>query len=155
MGKVLRCDRLRDGGLEVEFAREEDARRALRTTSFAFTVRDQAQKTTIKLSINVSPHNTKNSSKGIINCFDLRDTSEDEIVEGLSPFGVTGAFRMKARRGGEMIPTNNIILTFNMTDLPSEVTVGYVRVKVRPYIPNPMRCFRCQRFGHTKTHCRN
>ena len=39
-----------------------------------------------------------------------------------------------------MIPTDNIILTFDSTELPAYVTVGYVRVKVRPYVPNPMRC---------------
>ena len=32
--------------------------------------------------------------------------------------------------------------------------VGYVRVKVRPYVPSPLRCFRCLRFGHTRDFCR-
>ncbi|KAF0288377.1 Nucleic-acid-binding protein from mobile element jockey [Amphibalanus amphitrite] len=50
--------------------------------------------------------------------------------------------------------TNNIILTFDSTDLPSEIRVGYVKVRVRPFVPAPMRCFRCQRFGHTKDNCR-
>ncbi|GFU09384.1 RNA-directed DNA polymerase from mobile element jockey [Trichonephila clavipes] len=27
-------------------------------------------------------------------------------------------------------------------------------VKIRPYIPNPLRCFKCQRFGHSQTSCR-
>ncbi|GFS48922.1 uncharacterized protein TNCV_3668461 [Trichonephila clavipes] len=26
--------------------------------------------------------------------------------------------------------------------------------KIRPYIPNPLRCFKCQRFGHSQTSCR-
>ncbi|GBL54194.1 hypothetical protein AVEN_39335-1 [Araneus ventricosus] len=29
-----------------------------------------------------------------------------------------------------------------------------MRLSVRTYIPNPLRCFKCQRFGHSKTHCR-
>ncbi|GBN04891.1 hypothetical protein AVEN_124499-1 [Araneus ventricosus] len=29
-----------------------------------------------------------------------------------------------------------------------------MRLSVRPYIPNPLRCFKCQRFGHSKTSCR-
>ncbi|KAF0308239.1 Nucleic-acid-binding protein from mobile element jockey [Amphibalanus amphitrite] len=52
------------------------------------------------------------------------------------------------------VSTNNIILTFDSTDLPSEIRVGYVKVRVRPFVPAPMRCFRCQRFGHTKDNCR-
>ncbi|GBL60828.1 hypothetical protein AVEN_200509-1, partial [Araneus ventricosus] len=29
-----------------------------------------------------------------------------------------------------------------------------MRLSVRTYIPNPLRCFQCQRFGHSKTSCR-
>ena len=35
------------------------------------------------------------------------------------------------------------------------VNVGYVRVKVDRYIPNPLRCFKCQKFGHSSRLCRN
>ncbi|GFX64861.1 uncharacterized protein TNCV_1095051 [Trichonephila clavipes] len=31
---------------------------------------------------------------------------------------------------------------------------SYLRCSVRPYIPNPLRCFQCQRFGHSKPTCR-
>ncbi|GFV98268.1 putative RNA-directed DNA polymerase from transposon BS [Trichonephila clavipes] len=31
---------------------------------------------------------------------------------------------------------------------------GYLHCKIRPYIPNPLRCFKCQRFGHSQTACR-
>ncbi|GBN71255.1 hypothetical protein AVEN_229703-1 [Araneus ventricosus] len=34
------------------------------------------------------------------------------------------------------------------------VTAGYIKLTVRPYIPNPLRCFKCQRFGHSKAFCR-
>ena len=154
-GKVTRCDKLRDGAIEVEFAHAADAAKAMKSTSFTYHVRDGAGRREVSLPVTVAPHRTKNFTKGIINCFDLRDVSEDEMVEGLSRFGVTEARRIVSKRGGVTIPTNNIVLTFSSLDLPSEVVVGYVRVKVRAFIPNPMRCFRCQRFGHTKTHCRN
>ncbi|GBN69365.1 hypothetical protein AVEN_15741-1 [Araneus ventricosus] len=29
-----------------------------------------------------------------------------------------------------------------------------MRLSVRTYIPNPLRCFKCQRFGHSKISCR-
>ncbi|GFY03440.1 uncharacterized protein TNCV_3131981 [Trichonephila clavipes] len=41
----------------------------------------------------------------------------------------------------------------NMLDQKS-VKAAYLHCPVRPYIPNPLRCFQCQRFGHSKTVCR-
>ncbi|GFW70389.1 putative RNA-directed DNA polymerase from transposon X-element [Trichonephila clavipes] len=38
--------------------------------------------------------------------------------------------------------------------LPSNIKAGYLNCKVRPYIPNPLLCFKCQRFGHSQTSCR-
>ena len=152
-GKVTRCDKLRDGAIEVEFATACDAARALRATAFAYSVRDGDHRRDVLIPMTVAPHRTKNSVKGIINCFDLRDVSEDEIVEGLSGFGVTQAKRITTRRGGAQAPTDNIILTFQGNDLPPNVLVGYVRVKVRAFIPSPMRCFSCQKYGHPRTRC--
>lgn len=154
-GRVLRCDKLRDGSIEVEFVSGNDAARALRSKYFTFSKRDRSGKRDVSLPITVAPHRTKNFSRGVISCYELQDTTEEEIVDGLSSSGVTEAKRILARRGGDTLPTNTIILTFDRTELPSEVIVGYTRVRVRPYVPNPMRCFRCQRFGHTRTHCRN
>ena len=34
------------------------------------------------------------------------------------------------------------------------VIAGYLNCQIRPYIPNPMRCFNCQRYGHSKGSCR-
>ncbi|GFV76462.1 hypothetical protein TNCV_928311 [Trichonephila clavipes] len=41
-------------------------------------------------------------------------------------------------------------------DLPrDQVKMAYhIRCPVRPYIPNPLRCFQCQRCGHSKNVCR-
>ena len=154
-GKVVRCDKLRDGGIEVEFANSEDAERALTASHFSFTARSESGRREVRLPINVEPHRSKNSSKGVIHCIDLDDVSDEDIAEGLADAGVIGARRIMSRKRGMLVPTRNIVLHFNQLELPREVTVGYVRVKVRPYVPSPMRCFRCLRFGHTRERCRN
>ena len=155
MGRVVRCDKLRDGGVEVEFSSEVDAKRALSATSFTYTVKDKGERREVKLPITVTAHRTKNGSKGVIHCADLEDVDDEEIEDGLADFGVIAARRIKSkRRDGTLTPTHNIILSFNQLDLPKEVVVGYLRVKVRPYIPSPLRCFRCLRFGHTRDYCK-
>ncbi|GFV06951.1 uncharacterized protein TNCV_2917111 [Trichonephila clavipes] len=62
--------------------------------------------------------------------------------------------RITIRRDGQVLNTKHLILTFNTPDLPQTVKMAYLRCPVRPYIPNPLRCFQCQRFGHSKTVCR-
>ncbi|GFV25509.1 uncharacterized protein TNCV_1147791 [Trichonephila clavipes] len=62
--------------------------------------------------------------------------------------------RIAIKRDSNIIPTKHIILTFNKPKLPTTVKAGYLNCKIRPYIPNPLRCFKCQRFGHSQTACR-
>ena len=154
-GKAIRCEKLKDGSIEVEYSEEKDAKRALAATEFSYTVREGHDRRLVKLPVSVSAHRTKNSTRGVIFCFDLEGVSDEDIAEGLSDVGVTSARRIRSRRAGVLTPTHNIILTFNRVDLPLDVHVGYVRVKVRPYIPGPMRCFKCLRFGHTRDFCKN
>ena len=78
----------------------------------------------VSLPITVAPHRTKNFSRSVISCYELQDTTEEEIVDGLSSSGVTEAKRILTRRRGDTFPTNTIILTFDRTELPSEVIVG-------------------------------
>ena len=38
-----------------------------------------------------------------------------------------------------------------------KITVGYLnllKVKVTPFVPNPMRCYNCSKFGHTSQRCK-
>ena len=53
-----------------------------------------------------------------------------------------------------VIPTNTLFLTFSSPELPKEITVGYLKVKVALFVPNPMRCFNCNKFGHTSQRCK-
>ena len=151
---MARCEKLRDGGLEVEFRDEKDAENAMRATVFTYTVRDAGGKRQVRLSIHVSPHRTKNSSRGVIFCPDLADMEDEETATGLYESGVAGARRIRTKNGGALVPPHSIILAFDSADLPKEVHVGYEVLKVRPYVPSPMRCFRCLRFGHTRDYCK-
>ena len=104
------------------------------------------------LPVNVEPHETLNSSKGVIKSRDLDTCSEADLVSELK--GVTAARRIIVRRGEKEIKTNTWVLTFDVPRPPSTLIVEYLSLAVRPFVPNPMRCFGCHRFGHTRTRCR-
>ncbi|XP_041364243.1 protein ecdysoneless homolog [Gigantopelta aegis] len=106
------------------------------------------------LPIKVTAHSSLNSSKGVIRCRDLEGVSEEEICQNLRIQGVTAVRRIKVRRNNDLLPTNTCILTFNVPTLPQSVKAGYLNIPVEPFIPNPLRCFKCQRFGHGQNTCR-
>ncbi|GBO40288.1 hypothetical protein AVEN_190982-1 [Araneus ventricosus] len=53
-----------------------------------------------------------------------------------------------------LVPGKQNKLKLKPNKLPEHIKAGYMRLSVRTYIPNPLRCFKCQRFGHSKTSCR-
>ena len=107
-------------------------------------------KKVLGIPVSVSPHSTLNSSKGTIFCDNIHKHTEDQIQAKLEDQGVTHVHRIK-RRDGEY--TFLYVLTFNTTTLPQNIKVGYMNCKVRLYIPNPRRCFKCQGYGHGQNTC--
>jgi hypothetical protein len=89
----------------------------------------------------------------------------DELTAELSDQGVVAVHNIKQRRDGiERItpviiltfrtPTPVIILTFRTPTPPKEIFAEYLAVKVDVYVPNPLRCFKCQQFGHHQSACK-
>ena len=95
-----------------------------------------------------------NSSRGVIRCSALSDLSEVEIRDELKTQGVVEVHRVTVKKEGKVIPTNTLSLTFNRPDMPKEIKVGYLQVKVDLFVPNPLRCFNCNKFGHTSQRCK-
>ena len=105
--------------------------------------------------IKVSAHKTLNTSKGVIRCRELADTSEDEIVDGLKSQGVIEVHRVTRKQGDTKVPTHTFFLTFAVPKLPESIKIGFLHVKVSLFVPSPLRCFKCQKFGHSQGRCRN
>lgn len=106
-----------------------------------------------EFSVEVIPHKALNYSKGVITCRDFLNCSVEEISEGLKPAGVIEVRRITTKIDGNIVNTSSLILTFNRPNLPASIKAAFYSLKVRPYIPSPLRCFRCQCFGHTATQC--
>ena len=46
-------------------------------------------------------------------------------------------------------------MTFSCASLPHAIKAGYHNIKVEVYVPNPLRCYKCQRYGHGAMRCTN
>ncbi|GFS92222.1 transforming acidic coiled-coil-containing protein 3 [Nephila pilipes] len=142
VGTVKDIKKLRSGDLLVEVCNSKQAQLVM------------SIKTLGPYSVTTSPHRNLNYSRGVVSSRDLENVSEEEILENLQGQLVCGVWRITIRRDGKVLNTQHLILIFSTPTLPQTVQAAYLRLSVRPYIPNPLRCFNCQRYGHSKNACR-
>lgn len=104
--------------------------------------------------VKISKHPVLNKSRCVVSCLDVKDASDDELMDCLAPQGVSEFRRIKRRTGKEQYEnTASIILTIEGTVVPNHIDFGWLRCKTRPYYPAPMVCYQCWSFGHTKKRC--
>ena len=139
--------KLRNGDILIEVDRETQSSKLLKMTKLSL-IMDNV------IPISVSPHYSLNTNKGVIRCPDIKDCTDDEILEGLKDEGVIKLDRITVFRDGSRKQTGTFILMFQSQTLPKYIRVGYYRVAVSQFIPNLVRCYNCQKFGHTKFNCR-
>ena len=60
--------------------------------------------------------------------------------------------RITRMTDGQAVATSAVILAYEDT-LPKEVFINLRRFNISKYVPTPIRCNRCQRFGHKATQC--
>ena len=105
------------------------------------------------LKIKAYAHPSLNISKGVVRSSELSLCTVDELKSYLKNQKVTDVKRISIKKDNQTIETNTYILTFNKPQIPKEIKVGYSVIKVNPYIPNPLRCYNCQKFGHHEQKC--
>ena len=145
VGEVRSVKHLRDGSLLVDCLTHQHSKNVLKLSSFA------------GIAVSAFAHSALNSSKGIVRDKErmLKGITEEEIVEGLSSQGVTHVKRFTIKRDGNTIPTNTYLLTFSSSALPSKIKAGFTIMQVDLFIPNPLRCYKCQKYGHGALNCTN
>jgi hypothetical protein len=132
--------KLKSGDLLVHVDSQSKSERLLKVKTFS------------NVTVTVQAHKTLNSSKGVVKSRELDTCTEEELVKGVE--GVTHARRIYITRDGKKTATRSWVLTFDSPKPPTSLRVEYLELEVRPFVPNPMRCFNCQRFGHSKQFCR-
>ena len=101
----------------------------------------------------VTAHKSLNSSKGVIRNWELARTDPEEIKENVPM--ITDVQRIVVKRNNTEIKTNTLILTFNTPKIPDSLKICYLNIPVSQYVPNPIRCYKCQRFGHVTSKCKH
>ena len=141
IGTAKSVKKLKNGTLLVETTRKTQTENLKKQTSF------------FGVPVEVTEHQSLNSSKGIIRNPILRTETEENILEYLKPQGVTHVKRFTIRKNNERINTNTLLLTFNSVVTPKTLKIFYQIIQVELYVPNPLRCFNCQKFGHHENNC--
>lgn len=137
VGEVETAKILRDGNLLIICKTEEQKNKALKIESVCKKM--------------VSERKTLGESRvtrGVITGIPV-----DEDLEKLkrSIFGgqVSEAKRLLRTVEGKRVESLSVLLEFQQSELPEKVRIGCMSFPVRPCIPPPLRCYKCQRYGHS------
>ena len=128
----------KDYKLEVSVEKEEEVKILLRTSEVA------------GCRVKVEENWVKNTIKGLLidHDEDLKGMDSTELKEAITTPGVA-----KILRYGE---SKVLEVTFKGQNKPSHVYFwGRLALQVKPYIDPPVRCFKCQFYGHMSRSCRS
>ena len=82
------------------------------------------------------------------------EVTDDELKESLSEHEITFLKRLKRKTKEGYVDSLSYLLCFKAKTPPDSVNFGYLHLRTKPYNPSPQRCFKCNRCGHKKEHCR-
>ena len=141
--KVDKANFLSDGNLLIKTKNQQQTDKLLKATMFG------EERCTI------CRDGRLNQSKGIIHAPDLLGLSEDEVCGWFEQFGVVAVkrFTRKDRETKRAINTPTLLLTFSKPQCPTQLEFDYVVYKVRKFVPNPLICHNCGKYGHPQDKC--
>ena len=137
-------NRNRDGSFNIEVPREE--------AELAVLIKKLGE-----YEVDIEKHKFLNRCRGTVFDFATINMEEEEIKDELKEYRVEKVLKKstfdKTKKG--KVFTGKLVLTFDREEIPKEVTLGFLRLKVEQYIPDPFLCQNCFQFGnHTKDKCK-
>ena len=81
----------------------------------------------------------------------LSEVPDDEIITELRDQGVVGVRRLRPTNGRR---NHGIRFLFIGNTIPDRIFAGYEAIRLRPWVPSPMLCRYCGKYGHTANRCR-
>ena len=81
--------------------------------------------------------------------------NEEEILDCLKQIKVKFVKRLTFKNSSnEMTAGKTVLLHFDSCVAAEVVRLGYLNFETKLYIPKPLRCFKCNRFGHVSANCK-
>ena len=141
VGEVKYARVLNDGNLLVGCNSEEQIERALKMQVVGKAV-------VVKV-VKVGEQGSKGVIYGIPLAIEMK-----ELVKNLKE--KCGAVQSAKRltKGIEKKETESVLVQFSTKELPAELFFGYMRYRVREFTHKPIRCYKCQKFGHVAKICK-
>ena len=80
------------------------------------------------------------------------ELDEDELIQGLKADGVMVVVVKRLRARGLSIETV-VVTGVRRKPVLEAVTFGYMGFRIKVYVLRPIRCWKCQWFGHVEVRC--
>lgn len=142
-GEVEKCVKMKDGSILIKTKSVTQAKGLVRLIEIQPSIQ-----------VMVEENEKLNNSKGVVYCEELKNSSDLEILNNMKKQHVVAIKRFNKKVNGVEIETGLYMFTFCTNVLPESVKIGFLNVKVRPYIPAPLRCYNCFKFGHISSNCK-
>src|ERR1700755_2990017 len=141
-GGALKSARFcKTGSLLVETYSAKQTKRLLST--------DTLLNGSVPVEVSVAQH--LNTVQGTIYAPELEVMSDGDILDYLKSDNVIQVRHILKK---DKTLTHVLVLTFGSTTLPETILCGFLSYRIRPYYPYPLRCYKCQKFGHGSKTCR-
>ena len=138
IGKVVLVRITRTGMVIIQCKDEEQEEKAIQMTTFG------------KCPVKCFRLGGRERRRGVIS---VPLTVKENVFLQVS--GVSEVRRLTRFKNGEREKTNSVQVIFKGNELPERIYCDYMSYRVRPYVRAPLRCFRCQDYGHVAAVCGN
>ena len=95
-----------------------------------------------------------NISKGFVRSQELSLCTNEERRSETRKQSVTEVKKVPIKKEGGIIETNTYIMTFDLSKIPEKIKIRFTKERFKQFIPNLLRCYYCQKYGHNEDNCR-
>ncbi|XP_017464402.1 PREDICTED: uncharacterized protein LOC108357841, partial [Rhagoletis zephyria] len=88
--------------------------------------------------VQITLHTNLNSSQGRIYSKKIINISDEELTKYLADQKVISVKKILKKENDNLIPTGAAIITFDLIHRPEKLNIGWEKVQVYEYIPNPL-----------------